>query len=139
MSGKGYQPEDTGEIVIPPVGGSEVEKVKYDTGATRSTGVVGMAYHLISTWGLRRLAKRYALGAVTHGARNWEDGIPVGDTIDHMIGHLMLYLQGDRIDDHMAAIAWGAFAIMHYEDTGKVACFKDILGGCVKGEDYGSI
>jgi len=113
------------------------EKVKYKTGATRSTGVVGFAYHLISTWGLRRLAKRYALGAGVHGARNWEEGIPVSDTIDHMIGHLMLYLEGDRSDDHMAAIAWGAFAVMHYEECGKVALFKDILGGCVKGEDYG--
>jgi len=113
------------------------EKVKYKTGATRSTDVIGLAFHLISAWGLRRLAKRYALGAGVHGERNWESGIPVSDTINHMMEHLLLYLQGDRTDDHMAAVAWGAFAVMHYEDTGNVACFKDILGGCVKGEDYG--
>ena len=34
-----------------------------------------------------------------------------------MIKHVVRYLQeGNEKDDNLAAIAWGAFALMHYEE-----------------------
>jgi len=83
------------------------------TGSTRS--VMEERYDLVAPEGLRRLALRYALGAAKHGARNWERGQKASVVINHMLKHLMCYLAGNRDDDHLAAVAWGAFALMHFE------------------------
>jgi hypothetical protein len=93
---------------------------RHATGATRSADADAVRYDLIPTEPLRRLAARYALGAETHGERNWELGLPVGDTINHLIRHLEHWREslqrGERdADDHLAAVAWGAFALMHFE------------------------
>lgn len=89
----------------------------FPTGATRSTDTEGDRYDLITPFGLQRLARRYGDGAKTHGERNWEQGVPASTTVNHMVRHLFLWLWGDRSDDHLAAVAWGAFALMHYEAT----------------------
>lgn len=89
---------------------------QFASGGTRSKDADELRYDLISPVGLRRLAKRYADGAVTHGDRNWEKGIPASATLNHLLRHLNLWADGDRNDDHLAAAAWGCFALMHYEE-----------------------
>jgi hypothetical protein len=84
------------------------------TGSTRS--VMTERYDLISPVGLRRLARRYAVGAEKHGERNWERGQKAGVVINHMLKHLNDFSAGDRSDDHLAAVAWGAFALMHFQE-----------------------
>lgn len=89
----------------------------FASGATRNRDADGERYDLITPVGQRRLAKIYAEGAVHHGERNWEGGIPASVTLNHVERHLNLWKQGDRSEDHLAKIAWGCFAIMHYEET----------------------
>jgi hypothetical protein len=73
-------------------------------------------YHLITPIGLDRLAHWYELGALKYGERNWEGGgMPISHCFDSMFRHMVKYLAGLDDEDHLAAIAWNAFAIMHYE------------------------
>jgi hypothetical protein len=96
------------------------ESVSFPSGATMSA--MSARYDLICPTGLRRLAERYALGAEKHGDLNW---CKAGDDpefqrarLNHLIKHVVAYLlEGDSAgDDNLAAIAWGAFALMHYEE-----------------------
>lgn len=96
--------------------GEAPAKTTYPTGATRSADADALRYDLIPPGPLRRLARRYAIGATAHGERNWERGLPTGSTINHLVRHLELWREGDRSDDHLAAVAWGAFALMFFED-----------------------
>lgn len=93
----------------------EEEKTTFATGASRSK-LDDVRYDLVSHVGLRHLAARYALGAVNHGDNNWRNGMPYSAIVNHMQNHLQLYLSGDRSDDHMAAVAWGAFAILESDE-----------------------
>jgi hypothetical protein len=88
----------------------------FDTGATRSK-LDGMRYDLISPFGLQRLAARYALGAKNFGDNNWRKGMPFSALMNHLMHHLAMYLAGERDDDHLAAAAWGLFAMMEQEET----------------------
>ncbi len=97
----------------------EEEKVAFDSGATMSA--VAERFDLICPAGLRRLASRYALGAEKHGDINWclagNDPKFQRARLNHLIKHLVAYLRnGNADDDNLAAIAWGAFALMHYEE-----------------------
>jgi hypothetical protein len=93
------------------------ECTKFSTGAKRSKDANGVRYDLISVVGLRRLAARYALGAVNYGDDNWRKGFPYSDVINHLQNHLELFKEGDTSDDNLAAIAWGAFTLMDFEEN----------------------
>ena len=75
-------------------------------------------YDLITPYGLRRVALRYHFGAKKYGDKNWEKGVPLSNCLDSLLRHVNQYKMGDKEEDHMAAAAWWAFAIMHFEDTG---------------------
>ena len=96
----------------------------FKSGATRSEDAEEERFDLISAFALQRLARVYAEGAKTHGSANWERGVPLDATLNHMERHLQMWKaevkSGEKIgeDDHMAKVAWGAFAIMHYETAG---------------------
>ena len=96
----------------------------FKSGATRSEDAEEERFDLISPFALQRLARVYAEGAKTHGSANWERGVPLDATLNHMERHLQMWKaevkSGEKIgeDDHMANVAWGAFAIMHYETAG---------------------
>jgi hypothetical protein len=96
------------------------EKVAFSSGATMSR--LDERYDLICPVGLRRLAARYGLGVPKHGEFNWcsagNDKAFQRARLNHMIRHMVAYLQeGNAKDDNLAAIAWGAFALMHYEES----------------------
>jgi hypothetical protein len=76
-----------------------------------------LRYDLVSPIGLRRLAARYALGAERYGDHNYLRGIESSNIINHMMAHLENFRAGRRDDDNLAAIAWAAFTLMHYEET----------------------
>ena len=96
----------------------------FKSGATRSEDAEGERYDLISPFAMKRLAVIMAEGAKTHGNANWEKGVPLDATLNHLERHLQMWKMekktGEKIgtDDHMAKVAWGAFAILHYEDVG---------------------
>jgi hypothetical protein len=97
---------------------------KFKSGATRNEDAEAERFDLISPFAMQRLAIIYAEGAKTHGQANWEKGVPIDTTLNHLERHLQMWKaeqkSGTKIgeDDHMAKVAWGAFAIMHYEMTG---------------------
>jgi hypothetical protein len=96
---------------------TDSECTKFSTGAKRSKDANGVRYDLISVVGLRRLAARYALGAANYGPENWRHGFPYSDVINHLQNHLELFKEGDTSDDNLAAIAWGAFTLMDFEEN----------------------
>lgn len=93
-------------------GGTRVEFVG---GATRESQIGKGRFDLITPEGLNRLAKWYELGAMKYAPRNWETGIPISNCVNSMFRHMVKYMDGMNDEDHLAAIAWNAFAIMHYE------------------------
>lgn len=85
------------------------------TGSVRDSRAGKGRYDLIPAEGIRRLARHYENGAEKYGDDNWRKGQPFRRTLDSAIRHLYRYLDGDRTEDHLAAAAWGAFSIMHFE------------------------
>lgn len=81
-------------------------------------------YDLIPPGPLRRLAIHYERGGAKYGDHNWESGLPTSWYMDSLLRHAFQYLAGDVLEDHLAAIAWNAFAIMHTEEF--LLDFQDI-------------
>jgi len=88
----------------------------FGSGAIREKKSGKGRFDLITPIGLRRLAKHYENGAVVHGDRNWEKGMPISTYIDSAERHINDYKEGDRAEDHLAAIAWNVFAAIHTEE-----------------------
>lgn len=115
-------PAEEGKRTLFPA--AELGLTVFSSGATRSNDANDVAYDLISPWAYERLAKIYAEGAKVHGPRNWEKGQPVYVVINHAVRHFTLWQQGNREEDHLAKMAWGIFALMHFEKT-KPELFKE--------------
>ena len=92
------------------------QRVQFSTGAVRSADRVGERYDLISPIGMRRRAQTCDEGAKKYSDFNWEKGMPVNDLLNHVIGHIFMYLAGDRSEDHLAHAGWGLDAAMHSEE-----------------------
>ena len=92
------------------------KREEFDGGSVRDTREGKGRFDLITPIGLRRLAQHYENGAKKYGDRNWEKGQPIGRYLDSLIRHAYAYLAGERNEDHAAAIAWNAMAIMHTEE-----------------------
>ena len=92
---------------------------KFESGATRSSDADLERYDLMSPFAAQRAAKIYAEGALVHGDRNWEKGIPIEVCLNHLERHLILWKMGDRSEDHLAKIRVNADFIMHYEELDK--------------------
>ncbi len=105
----------------------------FETGSVRDVRKGKGRYDLISPIALKRLAKHYENGAAKYGDRNWEKGQPLSSYMDSLIRHAYAYMAGDRSEDHAAAIAWNAFAVMHTEAMIKQsklpASFNDLPEG----------
>jgi hypothetical protein len=69
---------------------------------------------------MERWASRMAKGAASHGERNYQKGVndPVflRDRINHLIQHAMRYANGDRSDDHLAAVMANAGMLIWLEN-----------------------
>lgn len=90
----------------------------YNTGAIREPATGKGAYELMSPFALMRIAKHYENGAKKYADRNWEHGIPFGRLIQSATRHLNQWEQGDRSEDHLAAICWNVMAMIHFEEVG---------------------
>lgn len=80
-------------------------------------------YDLVPACALRREAIRMAEGARDHGDKNYQKGI--GDTrfmqdrVNHLVEHIIQYADGDRSDDHLAAIRCNAGILIWLEEATK--------------------
>ncbi len=88
--------------------------VKYDAGKPM--------YSLIPPLPLRELAKLYTFGSEKYAAYNWAKGFTYSRCVDALMRHLNLWQEGENLDEesqvhHMAAVAFYAFAILHFHFT----------------------
>ena len=91
--------------------------VAYEGGSFRDRPKGKGIYHCMPSNALRRLSQRYEYGHIKYGdSAAYKDGLPVSDCLDSIFRHLVSYMDGDNSEDHLAAIAWGCFAIMYYEE-----------------------
>lgn len=112
--------------------------VKFSGGSIRSSETGKGDPALIAIHGLMRLSKLYEKGKNTYGPRNWEIGQSHLRYANSLFRHLLKYLGGAKDEDHLAAIAWNAMAIMQQEELIKrglldkkfddVRAFKDKSG-----------
>lgn len=92
------------------------EREGFTTGSVRDTDDGKPRYDLISHHGLRRLADHMAKGAVKYGDRNWELGQPTDRFYASLFRHLMAWRDGETSEDHLAAVVFNAFGIIHMEE-----------------------
>ena len=94
------------------------QKQQFEGGATRS--VKTARFDLVPGCAERRLAERYGLGAVKHGDNNWRQGGAefIKGCVNHMQAHLADFKDhGNKDDDNLAAILWGAAALTWFEEN----------------------
>ena len=91
------------------------ERQEFPTGSRRDTNKGKGRFDLMPAYALKRLAQHYENGAVKYGDRNWEKGQPLGRYMDSAIRHAYAYLNGSKDEDHLAAVAWNALAIIETE------------------------
>lgn len=91
------------------------KKDTYWSGAQRDSQEGKLRYLLIPPAALERMAALYTRGAAHYGDRNWERGLPYSRILESVFRHFMAVWQGDTSEDHKAAVAWGMFALMHYD------------------------
>lgn len=92
------------------------ERSQFVTGAVRDTNEGKGRFDLISPIALKRLAQLYERGAKKYGSRNWEKGIPLWRYLDSAERHLNDFKAGDRVEDHLIAVAWNVFGFIHTEE-----------------------
>lgn len=92
------------------------KREEFNTGSRRDTQDGKPRYDLIPVSSLKRLAGLYARGADKYGDHNWAKGQPFSRTLASLLRHVYAWQEGERTEDHLAAVAWGAFALMYYED-----------------------
>jgi hypothetical protein len=95
------------------------DRVAWGTGSVRDTNKGKRRYDLISLHGLNRLADLMARGAEKYGERNWEGGQSIARSYESALRHLMMW-QYDDTEDHLAAVAFNVFSIIHVQEMIKL-------------------
>lgn len=76
------------------------------TGGIRESAAGKGRYDLIPATPIHRLALHYELGAKKYEPRGWEKGLPLARFIDSAERHMNRFKDGDRSEDHLAAVLW---------------------------------
>ena len=87
----------------------------FESGAVRDTAEGKPRPDLFSPFALERVGEWLRLGAQKYTERNWEKGMSYVRVTASLHRHLMKYMQNDRSEDHLAAIAVNASFLMHYD------------------------
>ena len=78
----------------------------FESGAVRDMAEGKGRCDLLPPRGLLALAKHFENGAKKYGERNWEKGLPLNSFVDSGYRHLLLYMAGEKDEDHLVACAW---------------------------------
>jgi len=92
------------------------KREQFKGGTVRDTAEGKPRPDLASPFAEKRIGEWFRLGAEKYAARNWETGMPISRVWASLRRHVLDWQSGDRSEDHLAAIAWNAEAIMHYEE-----------------------
>lgn len=103
------------------------KRESFDSGMVRDTQDGKPRYDLIPVQPLKRLADLYMRGAIKYDDNNWQKGQPYSRAYASLFRHMIAWREGDRSEDHLAAVAWNAFALMWYEDNKPE--LDDLFGG----------
>jgi hypothetical protein len=87
-------------------------KRTFSTGAHRNVSKGKGRYDLLPVLGLHEVAKVCEDGAIEHGERNWEQGIPLSSFLDSSLRHACQVLAGKIDEDHAARAAWNLLAFI---------------------------
>lgn len=96
----GFQTKDSGQ------------RQEFSTGMQRDVNTGKPRYDLIWQPGLKRVAELMARGAAKYSPRNWEKASTQEemDRFDEsLLRHVFQLLEGDRSEDHMAALVFNVF------------------------------
>ncbi len=91
------------------------QRREFSTGSRRDVATGKGRFDLLPSLCIRRMAGLYERGAVKYGDDNWKKGQPLSSTVNSMLRHAFQYVEGDRSEDHLAAVAWNAFTLMWTE------------------------
>lgn len=100
---------------------------EFSTGAVRSMTTGKGRFDLIPAYPLKRLAQHYENGAAKYADRNWEKGLPLSRYIDSAERHMNAFKDGDRSEDHLAAILWNVAGYMWTERQIETGALPDSL------------
>ncbi|MDP9012833.1 MAG: DUF5664 domain-containing protein [Pseudomonadota bacterium] len=88
----------------------------FAAGAKRDTQTGKPRYDLVPPEPLKRVAELYARGAEKYDEHNWTKGIPASRFLASLMRHLEQYRSGEHPEeDHLAAVVFNAFGIMHFQ------------------------
>lgn len=100
------------------------KRQSFDTGAVRDTEEgkprLDLMFKYLPMTALMRVTQHYVNGAKKYGDHNWQKGIPSSRCISSAFRHLYQYFTGDRSEDHLSAVIFNIFAIIHWEETGNL-------------------
>jgi hypothetical protein len=91
----------------------------FPTGAVRDTEEGKPRYDLISIPALTRLAHHLRKGAEKYSTRNWEKGLDYSRLYSSAFRHLMQWADGNREEDHLAAVLFNVMALVHFDELGR--------------------
>ena len=84
----------------------------FETGAKRDSNSQKPFIHCLKGYVRQRFGYLMNTGSNKYGEGNFEKGIPVKAYLESMDRHLASYYEGDRTEDHMASIIFGAQGVM---------------------------
>jgi hypothetical protein len=84
----------------------------FDTGAKRDANSNKPFIHTLAGYTRQRFGYHMNLGASKYGNMNFKKGIPTDVYLESLDRHLAAYMEGDRSEDHLSAIIFGAQGCM---------------------------
>lgn len=92
----------------------DVEKIRqFSTGAVRDTDQNKPAMETLPWDLMDRVAAHYDKGGAKYGYNNYRLGQPKSAVFGSLMRHARKYFMGDTSEDHLSAIIWNAFSLMH--------------------------
>lgn len=93
------------------------ERDEFATGMKRDTQLGKPRYDLIPVQPLKRVAHLYARGAEKYDDNNWMKGQPYSRAYASLLRHVYAWREGEKTEDHLAAVIFNAMALMYYEEN----------------------
>lgn len=112
-----YRYMDNKEDLLPVKSRLDTVKREFETGAKRDSNYNKPFVHNLQGYTRQRFGYLTNLGAKNYGDGNFLKGIPTKVALESLDRHLASYMEGDRSEDHLAAIIFGAQLCMLNEKT----------------------
>ncbi|KKN03325.1 hypothetical protein LCGC14_1108670, partial [marine sediment metagenome] len=88
------------------------ERRKFSTGAEKQASAGKGTPVLVPGDAVIDVSKHFENGAVVHGDRNWEKGIPLSEILNSLERHLQQEKMGMTDEPHARALAWNALVYL---------------------------